>query len=343
MRWDNLRLIDRPPGSDPGMPSPLFEQGAVMRTFDTPEFRGVTFYEVRAKSIINRVPDVSRVPFRWTINPYRGCTHACTYCFARNTHTYLDFDYGEDFNSQVVVKLNAAELLRKELSASKWTGEHIAMGTNVDPYQRAEGRYRLMPGILEALREFANPFSILTKGSLILRDLPLLEACARVTDVGANVSVGSVDRELWRSLEPGTPSPQKRLEVCRALTDAGVGCGVLMAPIIPFLSDSPAQLTATVEAIAEAGAHHVTPIVLHLRSGAREWFLSWLEEHHPDLVPRYARLYGRGAYAPKAYQEEVTGRVHELSSRFRIGHAAPAQARRVSPSARPRYEQLTIV
>src|SRR4029077_14621420 len=135
---------------------------------------------------------------------------------------------GEDFNSQVVVKVNAAELLRKELSATKWTGEHIAMGTNVDPYQRAEGPYRFMPGILEALRDFANPFSILTKGSLILRDLPLLESCAEVTDVGANVSVGSVDRELWRSLEPGTPSPQKRLEVCRALTDAGVGCGVLM-------------------------------------------------------------------------------------------------------------------
>jgi DNA repair photolyase len=345
MRWDNLRLVDREAPESGGMPLPLFEQGAVVRTFDTPEFRGVTFYEVRAKSIINRVPDASRMPFRWTINPYRGCTHSCVYCFARNTHTYLDLDYGEDFNSQVVVKVNAAELLRKELSASKWTGEHIAMGTNVDPYQRAEGRYRLMPPILEALRDFENPFSILTKGSLILRDLPLLEQCAAVTEVGANVSVGFVDRELWRSLEPGTPSPQKRLEVCRALNDVGVGCGVLMAPIIPFLSDSPAQLADTVAAIADAGANHVTPILLHLRTGAREWFMSWLVEHHPELVPRYERLYGRGAYAPKAYQEEITGRVHELARRLRIGRARPGEARRVRPArtVEERHEQLSLM
>src|SRR5919197_67976 len=181
MRWDNLRLVE-PPGRE-GMTLPLFEQGAVVRRFDTPEFRGITFYEVRARSIINRVPEVSRVPFRWTINPYRGCSHGCFYCFARNTHTYLDLDYGEDFNSRIVVKVNAAELLRKELGARAWSGEHIAMGTNVDPYQRAEGRYRLMPGILEALRDYANPFSILTKGSLILRDLDLLVGAARVTDV----------------------------------------------------------------------------------------------------------------------------------------------------------------
>ncbi|MGH2556743.1 MAG: LAGLIDADG family homing endonuclease, partial [Actinomycetota bacterium] len=167
-------------------------------------------------------------------------------CFARNTHTYLDLDYGEDFNSQIVVKVNAPDLLRKELTAKSWKGEHIAMGTNVDPYQRAEGRYRLMRGILEALRDFANPFSILTKGSLILRDLDLLQQCAEVAEVGTNVSVGFVDRELWRSLEPGTPSPIKRLEVCRTLNESGVPCGVLMAPIIPFLTDSPQQLEATV-------------------------------------------------------------------------------------------------
>src|ERR687887_513715 len=167
------------------------------RTFDTPEFRGIEFIEAEAKSIINHVPG-SYLPFNWTINPYRGCSHACSYCFARNTHTFLDFDYGEDFNSQIVVKVNAEELLRKELSARTWHGEHIAMGTNV--------------------------------------------------------SVGSVDRDLWRSLEPGTPSPQKRLEVCRALNEAGIACGVLMAPIIPFLTDSPTQLRAAVKAIAEAGA-----------------------------------------------------------------------------------------
>ena len=338
MRWDNLRLID-PPGRE-RMTVPLFEQGAVVRTFDTPEFRGIIFYEVRARSIINRVPEASRVPFRWTINPYRGCSHACFYCFARNTHTYLDMDYGEDFNSQIVVKVNAAELLRKELAAKAWTGEHIAMGTNVDPYQRAEGRYQLMRGILEGLRDFANPFSILTKGSLILRDIELLQECAAVAEVGTNVSVGFVDKGLWRLLEPGTPSPVKRLEVCRTLNEAGIECGVLMAPIIPFLTDSPSQLAATVRAIAESRATHVSPIVLHLRTGAREWYLKWLAENHSDLVPRYERLYARGAYAPKEYQEEVTGRVHELAAKYGVGARGPQDARRIRPSrAEPSMEE----
>jgi DNA repair photolyase len=345
MRWDNLTLVELE--RDGRTSIPLFEQGAVVRTFDTPEFSGITFYEVRAKSIINRVPEASRMPFRWTINPFRGCSHACFYCFARNTHTYLDLDAGQDFNSKIVVKVNAPDLLRRELSARTWTGEHITMGTNVDPYQRAEGRYRLMPGILEGMRDFGNPFSILTKGSLILRDLPLLQQCAQVTDVGANVSVGFVDRDLWRSLEPGTPSPQKRLDVCRTLNEAGVPCGVLMAPIIPFLSDSPAQLEETVKAIAEAGAVHVSPVVLHLRTGAREWFLAWLGEHHPDLVLRYERLYRGGAYAPKAYQEQICGWVHELAGRHGVGRAGPRGARRVHPSKRratpTRPQQLTMI
>ncbi len=331
MRWDNLRLSEPDRQDRASMPIPLFERGAVARTFDTPEFRGVTFYEIRARSIINRVPDVSMVPFRWTINPYRGCTHACFYCFARNTHTYLDLDYGEDFNRQIVVKVNAPELLRKELSSASWKGEHIAMGTNVDPYQRAEGRYRLMRGILQALRDFANPFSILTKGTLILRDLDLLIECAKVTDVGSNVSVGFIDQGLWRSLEPGAPSPRKRLEVCARLNEGGVRCGVLVAPIIPFLSDGQAQLAETVQAIAEAGAAHASPIVLHLRSGAREWYLRWLQENHPELVPKYQRLYARGAYAPKAYQDDIAGRVQELAVKFGVGQRGPGEARRIQP------------
>jgi len=348
MRWDNLLLEDRSAQSGPGrLTAPLFEQGAVARTFDTPEFRGITFYEIRAKSIINRVPEASHVPFRWTINPYRGCSHACFYCFARNTHTYLDLDFGEDFNSQIVVKVNASERLRKELSAKSWRGEHIAMGTNVDPYQRAEGRYRLMRGILEALRDFDNPFSILTKGSLILRDIDLLQQCAERADIGTNVSVGFVDRALWRSLEPGTPSPQKRLEVCRRLNDAGVPCGVLMAPIIPFLSDSPTQLASTVRAAAEARATHVSPIVLHLRTGAREWFMQWLQTNHPALVPRYQRLYARGAYAPREYQDEITSRVQGLAARFGVGRSQPRDARRIRERragvAEPGPEQLALL
>ncbi|MFL6136808.1 MAG: Rv2578c family radical SAM protein [Frankiaceae bacterium] len=343
MRWDDLRLDDDAPQTgacDAALSPALFAQGAVTRRFEAPQFRGMTFYEVRAKSIINRVPDASRMPFRWTVNPYRGCSHACVYCFARSTHAYLDLDPGRGFDSEVVVKVNAAELLRSELARPRWTGEHVAMGTNVDCYQRAEGRYRLMPGIIAALRDAANPFSILTKGSLVLRDLPLLAEAAGVTDVHVNVSVGFVgDDALWRSLEPGTPSPQRRLEACHALNEAGVPCGVLMAPIVPGLTDAPEQLEATVRAIAGAGATAVTPLVLHLRPGAREWFGEWLAANRPGLLPRYRELYGRGSYAPAAYQDEVTA----LVRRFAADHGlAGRPAARSRGALRPRPTRATV-
>lgn len=248
-------------------------------------------------------------------------------CFARRTHEYLDLDSGHDFDSKIVVKVNAPELLRAELRRPRWGREHIAMGTNVDPYQRAEGRYRLMPAVLEALRDAANPFSVLTKGTLVLRDLDLLRQAAEVTDVTVNVSVGFVDDALWRSVEPGTPAPRARLGVCRTLTDTGIGCGVLMAPVLPYLTDSDEQLDATVRAIAEAGATSVSPIVLHLRPGAREWYLSWLEREYPALLPGYRELYGRGAYAPKPYQRDVAARVARLARRHGVGSATPRQAR----------------
>ena len=221
MRWSHLSapttLLDAAPAASP---LPLALPGATVRTFDAPGFAGMTFYEIRAKSIISRVPAASQVPFDWTINPYRGCSHACRYCFARNTHTYLDLDAGHDFDSKIVVKVNAPALVRRELAAPKWRGAHIAMGTNVDCYQRAEGRYRLMPGILAALRDFGNPFSILTKGTLILRDLDLLVDAARHTTVGLAMSVGCVDEALWRAVEPGTPSPRRRLDAVARLRDA---------------------------------------------------------------------------------------------------------------------------
>ncbi|MEU5985249.1 Rv2578c family radical SAM protein [Streptomyces sp. NPDC047434] len=323
MRWDNL-------GDDPAgaAGTALFGTDAVVtRTVDTPEFRGITFHEVRARSILNRVPGASRMPFEWTVNPYRGCTHACVYCFARKTHGYLDLDTGLGFDSQIVVKTNAPELLRRQLASRRWQGAHIAMGTNVDCYQRAEGRYRLMPGIISALRDHANPFSVLTKGTLILRDLDLLVQAAAVTEVGISVSVGFTDRELWRTVEPGTPSPQRRLDVVRTLGEHGIGCGVLMAPVIPFLGDRPEQLRATVRAVAEAGATSVTPLVLHLRPGAREWFMAWLRRHHPGLVGRYERMYAEGAYAPTWYQRRITRQVHELADEFGIGPARRGASR----------------
>jgi len=353
VRWDNLRLDDPPtadqdaadgdalfpvlsPSGRQDVAVPLIERGAVARTFDTPGFRGMTFYEVQAKSVVNRVPESSRMGFKWTINPYRGCQHACRYCFARNTHTYLDLDAGADFDTKVVVKVNAPALVRKKLTSAGWQGEHIAMGTNVDCYQRAEGRYRLMPGIIGALKDAANPFSILTKGTLILRDIELLAEAAEVTDVGLNVSAGFVDKGLWRSIEPGTPAPARRLEACAALNERGLACGVLMGPVIPYLSDSPAQLAETVRQIAAAGATSVTPIVLHLRPGTREWFLRWLQAYHPGLVKRYLELYGRSAYAPRAYQDRIAGQVRELARELGTGRPRPGFGHgRRPPATRP--------
>jgi DNA repair photolyase len=261
-------------------------------------------------------------------------------------------DAGRDFDTRVVVKVNAPELLRAKLASPGWAGEHIAMGTNVDCYQRAEGRYQLMRGIIGALRDAANPFSILTKGTLILRDLDLLLSAAEVTDVGLNVSAAFVDKSLWRAIEPGTPAPERRLEACAVLNDAGLRCGVLMGPVVPYLSDSPAQLAAAVKQAAAAGAVHVTPIVLHLRPGAREWFLRWLGEAHPELVPRYAELYGRGAYARKDYQARIAAQVRDLADRFGVGRGAarpgsgaPRGRGGAAAAQRPaaRHEQLSLL
>lgn len=488
MRWDNL-LASQDETETAALP--LFAGEAVVRRFKTPQFQGMTFYEVAAKSIINHVPG-QRYGFRWTINPYRGCSHACSYClagdtavpvagagirpladlrpgdfvygtqrsgdqrigvrtqvldhwssvrpayrvvledatvliasadhrflteegwkhvtdagpgpnrrphlspgmklvaaghlteepgqaagpgpagpgdgllgvvsieplgrgmvlydittgtgdfiangvvshncFARPTHTYLDFDAGRDFETRIVVKVNAAERLRRELRRPSWGGELIAMGTNTDPYQRAEGHYRLMRGILSELNAARNPYSILTKGTLIQRDLDLLREGAAVTEVSANLSVGTVDEEVWKATEPGTPHPMKRLEVVRMLNDAGVPCGVLMAPVLPGISDSPAQLEATVRAAAEAGATHVTPITLHLRPGVKEEFLPWLAERYPDLVARYASTYKRSD-APKEVREPIGRRVADLRHRFGVtqsrntgGRGGPATA-----------------
>ncbi|MFD9116968.1 Rv2578c family radical SAM protein [Streptomyces bottropensis] len=334
MRWDHLAENPATAGD-----AALFGADMVTsRTFDTPEFRGMTFHEVRARTIVNRVPGASRMPFEWTVNPYRGCTHACVYCFARSTHSYLDLDTGLDFDSQIVVKINAPDLLRRQLASPRWRGEHIAMGTNVDCYQRAEGRYRLMPGIIAALRDHANPFSILTKGTLILRDLELIRQAAEVTEVGLSVSVGFTDPELWRTVEPGTPAPERRLDVVRAFTGQGIGCGVLMAPVLPFLSDHPDRLRETVRAVAASGATSVTPLVLHLRPGAREWYMAWLERHHPRLVRRYELLYAEGAYAPKWYQRQITRQVHELAEEYGIGPRRNEGLRRPPVRERPAPE-----
>lgn len=353
MRWEEQRVDAGRAGELPlGLPDPVV-RGSGRAGLRLPEpvpieagTEDAFAIEIQAKSILNRVPGESQVPFRWTVNPYRGCTHACVYCFARRTHTYLDLDAGHDFDSKIVVKTNAATLLRKELASPRWAGEPIAMGTNTDPYQRAEGRYRLMPEIIAALRDRANPFSILTKGTLILRDLDLITQAAQRTQVSIATSIGSVDEALWREVEPGTPSPLRRLEVVRRFAEAGIGCSVLMAPILPGLSDSPEQIDATVAAIAGAGAVSVTPIVLHLRSGAREWFHEWLSARRPDLLPLYERLYRNGAYAPKSYQRQVVDLVEQAKRRHGLAHPQRSENRlsvSESDTDREQMRQLALL
>lgn len=294
------------------------------------EFRGMEFIHVNAKTIINEVPAASRVPFRYTINAYRGCQHACTFCFARPTHEYLGMNAGDDFEKKIVVKVNAVERLRAELRRPTWGREHIAMGTNTDPYQRCEGKYRLTRGIVEVLAEARNPFSILTKSTLILRDLDLLAEAARHTDVRANFSIGTLDDQVWRATEPGTPHPLRRVEAVARLNRAGVRCGVLVAPVLPRLSDAPDQLEAVVKACVEAGATSVTPILLHLRPGVREQYLGWLKTARPDLVDDYERLYPK-PYAPRRTQEELATLVRQLVAKHGGRIVERREARDIAP------------
>jgi DNA repair photolyase len=304
------------------------------------------FIESECKTIINHVPG-NYLPFNWSINPYRGCSHACRYCFARPTHTFLDMNAGSDFEKKIVVKINAPEVLRRQLAAKRWKGEGIAMGTNTDPYQRAEGRYRLMPGIIRALIDYRNPFSILTKGTLILRDLELLVEAARITDVSTAFSIGTLDEDAWKKSEPGTPHPRARIDAVRALNEAGIPCGVLMAPILPGITDDPRQLREVVAAAIDAGATHVSPILLHLRPGVREEFLPWLAETYPELVERYEELY-RNPYAPSAERDALGRRVSGLIRSLGGVRPAPAPPGRFSHRSNgdrttTRGEQLTIV
>jgi DNA repair photolyase len=296
------------------------------------ELRGLEFLHVRAKRLINAVPTASRMPFRFTINPYRGCSHACVYCFARPTHEYLGLGAGRDFERRIVVKVNAVERLRAELASRRWGGDPIAMGTNTDPYQLCEGRYRLTRGIAETLMEARNPFSILTKSTLVLRDLDVLGEAARRTDVRVDLSVGCLDTDVWRATEPGTPNPLRRIDAVARLREAGIPSGVLIAPILPGLSDGKDQIEAVVKAAAEAGADFVSPIMLHLRPGVREHYLGWLEEARGDLTDVYARRYRR-AYLSRAEQHSLGTLVRRLWDVHGRGtRHSPARGDRMVPA-----------
>jgi DNA repair photolyase len=477
MRWDAQRLDLEDPSTLPGMPSIR----GLLRSVQVPEFPGLTFHEVRARSALNHVPGESAMPFPWTINPYRGCSHSCVYCtggdtqvlmadgsqraiadlrvgdrivgterhgryrhyvstevlahwstvkpgfrvtlwdgteivasgdhrfltdrgwthvtddgdgrpslaaehelcgfgqklpatwrgaavtssdrlrvvrvdslgvempmfdittgtgdfvangvishncFARRTHEWLEFDSGRDFDTQVVVKTNLVEVLERELARPSWQREHVALGTNTDPYQRAEGRYRLMPGVIRALARSGTPFSILTKGTLLRRDVPLLTEAVDDVPVGLGVSMAIWDDDLHAALEPGVPTPRARLDLVRALADAGLPCGVFLAPVLPGLTDTDEHLDGAIGAIAAAGASGVTVIPLHLRPGAREWFMAWLRGAHPELVPRYERMYARRAYVPAEYRTWLAQRVAPLLARHGLDRQSGGTARK---------------
>ncbi|WP_144830185.1 Rv2578c family radical SAM protein [Microbacterium sp. BH-3-3-3] len=315
MRWQGQQLGVDDSGALPGME----RMDGLVRSVTTPEFAGMTFHEVLCKSALNRVPGVSAMPFDWTVNPYRGCTHACSYCFARKTHEYLDLDYGADFDSQIVVKVNVADVLRTELRRGSWAREPVMLGTNTDPYQRAEGRYRLMPDIVGAMTDNGTPFSILTKGTLLRRDLPLLTEAAQQVKVSLAMSIAVFDDTLQHSIEPGTPSAEARLDTVRAATEAGFRVTVFLMPIIPHLTDSIAALDHALARIRAAGAARVVYGALHLRPGAKQWFFEWLEREHPHLVSSYRGLYpGVSTSAPKAYRTWLGKRMRPLLRMHRL-------------------------
>jgi DNA repair photolyase len=331
MRWDNLKIEE-----EGGRRLPGFRDPAVVRTFEAPEALGTRFYEVSARSAINQVPKRSRMPFRYTINPYRGCAHGCVYCFARPTHTYLDLNAREDFEREIVVKVNVPELVRAELAKPSWKGDHVALGTNTDPYQWVEGRYRLMEGIWEAMRDFANPCSVLTKSPLLLRDKALMRELVERTDFVANLSIPTLEETAWRATEPHTPHPRKRIEAVAELVKAGIPTGVLIAPLMPGINDSPQQVSELLELVGEAGARSVGGVALHLRGEVKDIWFDWLRQYRPDLVPRYEELYARGAYMQRAESDRLSGLVRNgRRTRDTGGMRGRIRSRRETEAKRP--------
>ncbi|MDT4931241.1 MAG: hypothetical protein QOF92_4108 [Pseudonocardiales bacterium] len=294
--------------ADSGEPGLFGMDELLVPEIGTGRMSGLEFLHVTAKQILNHVPSGSRAPSNWTINVYRGCSHGCSYCFARPTHEYLGLNIGEDFDSKIVVKINAVDKLRAELADPRWQGEAVAMGTNTDPYQRAEAKYKLTRGVLEALTEHANPFSILTKSPLVTRDLDVLIEAAKATDVSVNFSIATLDERVWRATEPGSPNPRRRVDAMAQLSAAGIKTGALMAPILPGMSDGAAQLREVVAAIDGAGGRLLGIGPLHLRPGLREHFLTWLSTHDPELHADYLRRYANTSYAPERYLEQLYSR-----------------------------------
>lgn len=287
------------------------------------------YTEIHCKSALNRVRGM---PFEFSLNPYRGCLHACHYCYARASHEYLGLDAGQDFSSKIFVKVNVAAVLRRELGRASWGREAVALGTATDPYQAAEGRYRLSRACLEALADFATPGTVTTKGTLVVRDVDVLQHLQARAGAGVNLSLITLDEGVWRALEPGTPAPRQRLRALRRLADAGVPCGIALAPVLPGLTDGPGALEDVVRAGADHGARWVWAGAVHLEPVVRDWFIGALERHFPRAVPAYTRVYGPSGseagmrYAPRAYADRIARQVGELKARYGLAERRrPAQ------------------
>jgi len=282
---------------------------------------GAEVQEIYCKTLINRV-DVPDFPFRWTLNPYRGCRHACRYCYARPTHEYLGLDAGREFDQRVFAKVNAPEVLRQELRRPKWRRECIAIGTASDPYEPAEAHYRLTRRILQVLREFETPASITTKGVLVRHDVDVLKELSEVAEVRVTFSVGSIDEEVWKRTEPGAPSPVARLEAMQFLVENGIQAGVMMAPLLPGISDSRESIDAVVGAAASHKAQYLGANLLFLKPGSKEWFMPMLRETYPRLVSGYTSLYQR-TYAPKEYTRSLLDMVDEVRQDWGLATKLP--------------------
>jgi DNA repair photolyase len=288
-----------------------------------------TYREEPCRSALNRV---TGMPFGWSLNPYMGCAHRCTFCYVRGFEKRADRPSDDRYGRSIRVKTNVVDVLRRELRRRSWAGEGVVIGAATDPYQPAEGRFRLTRGCVEALGEARNPLSIITRGPLIVRDIDVLSEASRRADVTINVSIPTLDREIWRRTEPGTAPPRQRLRAISRLVDAGIDVGVGMAPILPGLSDRPELLADVVRAARDAGATGIWTALLNLRPGTREHFLENLARDWPELLPRYERLYAGRAYLPAGETEPVRREVAELKDRFAIGDRRRV---RLLPAARP--------
>ena len=272
------------------------------------------YQEVTCKSALNAVKGM---PFNWTLNPYRGCTHACHYCFARRYQTHFELGPGDEFSSVIFVKTNLVEMLEKELDDAAWAREQVAVGTATDPYQPIEGHYKLTQRALEALHRGRTPIGLVTKGPMIVRDKDILAAMTRAAGATVYMSVPTVDEQAWSALEPGTAHPLQRLRAVRQLRDAGVNVGVLMAPVVPGFMSRPEQLEATVKAVADHGAAFVGANVMFLKGGTRDHFMGFIASEYPDMLAGLEKLYA-GPYAPSAYISSVRAVVATLQKRYGI-------------------------